>query len=313
MALLKEFAITPDVFDSTCYSSNEIGDIRLNELKNVLRDEAVVRDLRNGEWSALFSNVDRPWHRRGKELLKKLKQQNRLHLYAPSLITAPNTDCDWCKEAIASHNELALGGIISTKNVVDSIQYNNIVASIEKLSSSPWWSAISPSVRVNRNLDSYRENLDLVLKCSKSIMFIDPHFDPDEERYEDFASLLCTMADRTPVPLLEIHRVCYKGSGRSRDIIENASWRSKFAQYFEDPFRETNLSVEVFIWDDFHDRYIISDLIGILLSNGFDTTTSSKSLATWARVGRNDRDDIQREFDPASHRHNLKYRFRIPL
>jgi hypothetical protein len=76
--------------------------------------------------------------------------------------------------------------------------------------------------------------------------------------------------------------------------------------------RSASISAEVFIWDDFHDRYLISDLIGVSLPYGFDTTTDESSFTTWTRLGRHDRDDIQREFDPASGRHALRHRFRVP-
>jgi len=72
------------------------------------------------------------------------------------------------------------------------------------------------------------------------------------------------------------------------------------------------LEVEVFIWDDFHDRYIITDLIGIGLQNGLDTTADANAVTTWNRLGRPERDDIQREFDPASIRHSLRGRFKLP-
>jgi len=75
---------------------------------------------------------------------------------------------------------------------------------------------------------------------------------------------------------------------------------------------KVGLNVEVFIWDDFHDRHLISNLVGVGLQNGFDTTTNPNTLTTWNRLGRSDRDDIQREFDPASNRHFLKHRFTIP-
>ena len=78
MALLAEYALTPDVFDSTSYSSDEVGRIQLQHLKEVLLSEGLVRDLRDGKWLALFADDGRPWHMRGKELLKKLVQQKRL-------------------------------------------------------------------------------------------------------------------------------------------------------------------------------------------------------------------------------------------
>jgi hypothetical protein len=67
----------------------------------------------------------------------------------------------------------------------------------------------------------------------------------------------------------------------------------------------------VFVWDDFHDRYLISNLMGISLPNGFDTTRDPNSVTTWTRLGRNERDDIQQEFDEASGHHALRARFTI--
>jgi hypothetical protein len=78
------------------------------------------------------------------------------------------------------------------------------------------------------------------------------------------------------------------------------------------PLEAAGLTAEVFIWDDFHDRYIISDLVGVSVPNGFDTTTDISQRTTWNRLGRGERDDIQREFDPACNRHALKHRFKVP-
>ena len=65
----------------------------------------------------------------------------------------------------------------------------------------------------------------------------------------------------------------------------------------------------VYFWDDMHDRYLISDIVGVQMPNGFDTTTAPNSITTWSRLSRNARDDIQREFDPATGRHKLHYTF----
>ncbi len=48
-----------------------------------------------------------------------------------------------------------------------------------------------------------------------------------------------------------------------------------------------------------------------MLSNGFDTGGSYED-ASWARLERDHRDNIQREFDPASGQHTLRGRFFIP-
>jgi hypothetical protein len=312
MTLLTEYALTPDVFDQSFYSSGEVADIHLQHLKEILLQEGLVRDLRAGDWLRLFSNNNRPWHKRGNELLKKLVTQKRLNQCEPALSTDPRRDEEWCREAIASNTDSPLNGIVSTPAIAESFRGEPLVAPINKLSSAPWWTGRSHSVRLTRNMTSYLDNLKLILQCSNSIMFIDPHLDPTKPGYRDFVRIILSIAGRSPVPLIEIHRACYFGSGRLRQLISNNEWEQHFRQSFAAPLRLPRLSVEVFIWDNLHDRYLISNLLGIQMGNGFDASRNPGDITTWTRLGRAQRDDIQREFDPASLRHTLKHRFRVP-
>ena len=76
--------------------------------------------------------------------------------------------------------------------------------------------------------------------------------------------------------------------------------------------RAAGLQAQVFVWDDFHDRYLISNLVGISLPYGFGSTQDPNSVTRRTRLGKGDRDDVQREFDPASQRHTLRANFMIP-
>lgn len=312
MALLAEFSLVPDVFDTTCYTSDELCDVHLQNLKEVLLSEGIVRNLRDGDWLQEFGGETRPWHKRGKELLKKLVTQNRLRPSAAVQPSAPTTDVEWCHEALGSHRATPLHGIVAAPPTCDQFQRERMVASITKLSSAPWWASRSPSVRLTRTLADYQQHLGLVLTCANSIMIIDAHLDPSQQRYAEVVPLLCSMASRASKPLVEIHRVCYVGSGRQREIVQQSDWQDRFRRAMSSRMATAGLEVEVFIWDDFHDRYVITDLIGIGLQNGLDTTADANAVTTWNRLGRNERDDIQREFDQASNRHSLRGRFTLP-
>jgi hypothetical protein len=311
MALLCEYALTPDVFDHTSYSSDEVCGLHIQAVKDVLLQEGLVRNLRDGEWAKLFSLNHRPWHRRGKELLKKLVQQRRLIPHGIMMQASPISDSEWCDEAIASHGVSPLHGIIVTDSIASAYASQPVVAPIHKLAAAPWWTSRSSSLRLRRNLTDYRASLDLVLRHANSVMFVDPHIDPSLARYGDFIQLLQAAGNRTPTPLIEVHRVCYRGSGRFRTFPNLADIEAAFKNQLSGAIQTVGLPVEVFIWDDFHDRYLISDIVGVSLPNGFDTTTAN-TITTWTRLGRQDRDDIQREFDPASHRHTLRHKFTVP-
>ena len=278
--------------------------------------EGLVRDLRGGEWRALFRSDERCWHRRGTELVMKLATQGRLIRYESALPDPPPDDRHWCAEALATRAARPFaGGVIVTKGIKDEYADNTLVARIDRLAGAEWWAARSSSVRLARALEDYKTNLDPILRCSNSILFIDPHLDPEKPGYSNFGSLLAQAGNRTPRPRIEIHRVCYEGSGRERKIPmreDAAYFERRFRDTLAGPLRDADLNATVFIWDDFHDRYLISNLTGVSLPHGFDTTRAPNARTTWTRLGRDDRDDVRREFHPAGQRHALAVSFEVP-
>lgn len=275
--------------------------------------EGLVRDLRDGSWSTLFATDNRPWHRRGTELVKKLAKQGRLVRHEPERSAPPAHDRQWCAEALATHAKQPFtGGVIVTKSVKDEYRREPTVARIDRLADAPWWASRSPSVRLQRTRDDYEVHLDAVLRCSNSLIFIDPHLDPAKRGYRDFGALLTRAGRRAPVPKIEVHRVCYEGSGPGRRFPmrnDPTYFERVFRNELASRLRGAGLRARVFVWDDFHDRYLISNLIGISLPNGFDT--KANQTTTWSRLGRKDRDDVRREFHPDTGSHKLQLRFEV--
>lgn len=315
MPLLADYAITPDVFDVTSYSSEEVCGLYLDVIREAMLDDGLVRDLRDGEWRRSFEGQARAWHRRTKELTRKLATQGRLIPFPSALPDPPVDDRDWCAEALCTDAVQALsGGVIATESVKNAHADDDRVARIDRIGNAMWWVARSPSVRLSRTLAGYTEHLGPILRYSKSLMVIDPHLDPAQGRYREFGALIEMAGGGMPSPLIELHRVCYEGSGPGRwfPMQEDGDYfKHRFGGELAERLRASGLQAEVFVWDDFHDRYLISNLIGVSLPNGFDTTNNPNDTTTWSRLGRDERDDVQREFDPASHRHALRDRFTV--
>lgn len=312
MPLLADYALTPDVFDTTSYSSEEVCGLHLQSIREVLMTEGLVRDLRAGDWRGLFADDSRAWHQRGKELVKKLATQGRLIEHEAVQAASPVDDREWCEEALGSHGRHPIaGGVIVTSSVKADYASEPLVASIDGLSKAPWWVGRSPSVRLARSMAAYWHNLDPILRCANSLQFVDPHLDPARHQYREFVDLLVHAGNRKPAPLIEIHRVCYEGSGPGRRILDVRELERGFRDALTGPLAIAGLQATIFVWDDFHDRYLISNLMGISLPNGFDTTRDPTSVTTWTRLGRNERDDIQREFEEGSRRHDLRGRFTV--
>jgi len=310
MPLLAEYAITPNVFDTATFGDDDLAINCLGHLREILFNEGIIRDLCNGEWLTVFSGADRQLHRRGKEMLKKLISQGRIRKFPQALQVRPTCEAAWCHEALATHEQHHLEGIITSKEVAAQHNRNPVIASILNLSGAPWWAKRDASVRVERKIDSYLKNLELFFSCSNHIMFIDANLDPTQANYRDFKALLSAVTDQDPPPRIEIHRTISEGSGRNRTILTTEEWTKRFRDEFL-TFAGGDIDIEVFLWDELHDRYLISNITGINLPYGFDTSRKENDMTTWTRLGRDVRDDLMREFDPACHRHKCQGRFRI--
>lgn len=311
--MLKEYALIPDIFDETCYSAPGICPVQLNNIRELVLHEAVVPNLRDGEWSKYLTAQNHRFHRIGKELIRAARKESRLIKRSSSLTDVPQDDRGWASEAIASHEQKSLDGVLISQRHAHEFAEHSIVGCIESLHECDWWRARSPSVRLGRNINEYLRVLSLVLHHANSLMFIDPHLDLSRHNYVEFPRLIleCQRENPNLNPRLEIHRVCYVGSGQHRTFPSHEDWQERFSRILNPIVQPGGLKVTVFIWDDFHDRYLISNLIGISLPNGFDTTTNPNDVTTWTRLGAQEKDDVQREFDPASGRHELRHRFVI--
>ncbi len=298
MALLSEYAVTPDVFKSACYNSRDLWEAQIRQLQQTFLTEGLVRDLRNGEWQQFLSG--NAWDRLVRNFLKNLNINGRLVPSNPELSHTPQTDREWCNEALASHDTTPLNGIIVSDAIERTYRKKSRVSSVNKLlfPNVEWWSPADSSLRLNRTIQDYKDALELIFRHAKSIMFIDPYIYPAQSNYADFVQLLEAAGNRppqSPRPLIEIHskirNIPKKNKEETLRIMEN-TFRNKFGPIL----LQSNLEVKIFIWDDFHDRYLISDLVGIQMSNGFDTSTGPLQTI-WSRIGRTDREDVERDFN----------------
>ena len=309
--MLLDLAVLPEVFAESAYSAPGLCGLFLKTLSPVLLQEAVVRDLRNGGWSRLMRERAGSWHPATIEIIETLAKQRRLCPFPPALPAEPDENAEWCYEALATHETVPLDAVVCGNGVAEDFPDDNLVHALEKVHETPWYRDRSASVRLKRQSADYLKHLRVLLKWCNSAMFIDPHLDPSRPGFDAFYQILETARTREVAPLIELHRCLpFLGNGPARRPATHSEIEAMFAQLSE-RLKNAGLKAEVFVWDTMHDRYLITNLLGISLPNGFDVSADSNELTTWTRLSARDREDIQREFDPASRRHQLRLRFDI--
>ena len=290
--MIAEFGIIPDVFDRASYSSTELGDVCLRQLLEYCRDEALVRDFCGGAWSAHIKQESARWHIRTKEFIETLCKENRLRLAKQIQQRLPENDAEWYYEAAASELDL----IVARNPKAIGGEDDPCVTPITGIEGSRWGRKRSPSVLLQRRTADYLKSLRPVLKHATSFMFIDPYIDETKGGYREFSQLLCKLGRLTPPPRLEIH--VWQGDGQSSRSVLDRFHNSHKA------LAKARMGAKVFVWPvNFHDRFLITDLVGLSLSNGFDIATNNVNEAIWTRLGRNDREVIEKRFEPNAARY----------
>lgn len=315
--MLSEYALIPDVFSSSAHGSPELAEARLQILKQIVLEEALVRNLRAGEW---WNWIQSWWktedcHDKVKELLKQIGKNKRLrdvpHLRIGEI--EPGTPEDWLSEALVSHNHEPLTGVITLPGLAQQSPYKNnkIIARIDRLTNKDWQNKRDQSnmIRIAKQTSTYLHHLKLLFQCANSIMFIDPYLDPSQSHYQEFYYLLDLIKD--PETRIEIH-LAAKGKGRDdiyRNTLTESEWKSRFNKLVP-ILKDKGLKAEVFVWEGFHDRYIITDLMGISLTGGLDTKPGE--TVDWTRQTKQLRDRTQSDFNRNSHTYECEFEFSLP-
>lgn len=310
--MLLDLALLPEIFENAAYSADTVCGHCLNVLKPVLINEAVVRDLRGGGWRKFLLGRTDLCHPATKEIVESLRLSGRLCLFpkAEELRVEPVESSEWCYEALATHETSKLDAILCGNNTINEFGDEPLVQPLEKIHESAWYLGRTCSARLRRQSEDYLENLRVTLKWCNSAMFIDPHLDPSRPGYAEFYQLIEVARTREVAPIIELHRCSYDGTGPNRRMLSYGDVESMFKN-LSTSLKHAGLKATVFVWDTMHDRYLITNLIGILLPNGFDISSDASELTTWTRLSTKDREDVQREFDQASNRHHLRYHFDI--
>ncbi len=302
MTLLPEFAILPDVFLKS--GQDEASRLHLAYLRDAVLRVAAVRNLRNGEWQKSLESDLGTMSKSAQELIKSLCKGSRLVTSVSELPTIPCSEAQWCDEALTSAKRRSLTAIISSPNLDKAHLQQSSVHSLDALSETKLGQVGIDSVQTPFRLAEYLKHIGSILSAARRICFIDPYIDPAHRDYREFLELLRHAGKRQQVPKLEIHRKC--SYANNRPLKDAGEWKKIFGSWNQSLKSEV-IAAEVFIWDDFKERYLISELVGLHVGKGFKTNKDPKAKNTWSRLSREDAQNVDREFDDNSPIHGSPY------
>lgn len=304
--MLSQFAIIPGSFDPALASSPNALDLGIGCLNDLCRAEGLFLDLRAGEWAAALENATT----KGKVFLKYARNRHRIVQAPAQLGTEPEDDESWLWEAQAYHQKSPCRAIIAPNQLAEEYASAKVVTGLEKVNQTDWWVERSASLTIKRRTQDYRSALALVLRHASLLMFIDAYIDPRAPNYEEFPQLLLAAGSNENKPIIQIHRASWRKVGGKIEVQPLAAWIADFDPWSEKLAR-TDMKADVFIWEDTHDRYLVSDTISINLPYGFDIGSDGDPPTTWSRIGTKEIERLQLEYEPNCKVHRLVGSFSI--
>jgi len=279
--VLREYAVTPQVLLREAYADPDLYRLALRQLRDEIGELGLVRNMSDGDWGVFLEGAFKAADSPGKELLKFAAMRRRLVRRPKDQNCVPITEIEWESAALSEHQRQKTTGIVVTPSGKARHRDKPIVANILSLSDHVWWDQRKLSSSVRRRWDDVRRAWEPIFRHSSTLMFIDPHIDPDKPRYGDFPRMLEYIAKINPTCVISVHRI-------SPSPLRQAAaqtWACSFKRWAENSKKKFTLFVrgkdEVFRDRDIplHDRFLISDLAPFSLTNGFDFDGESMTMS----------------------------------
>ncbi|MCD6297177.1 MAG: hypothetical protein J7M30_08480 [Deltaproteobacteria bacterium] len=192
----------------------------------------------------------------------------------------------WLKNAIAEHKKKAFRAIIACENPGG---HDYVLIGNDVEDSTPFFQ-VARNI-IPRKAEEFVSSLALLIQSSRRIVFVDPHFKPNENRFRNVLArfLKCAFDSdrRGGNTKFELHTSIKRFFGENTPIDEE---ESRVIQNFVGEIRKhlpplipINNSLQVCIWkqkdggEKIHNRYVLTDRWGVGLPTGLDESADSDS------------------------------------
>ncbi|MBM3852864.1 MAG: hypothetical protein FJ399_06875 [Verrucomicrobia bacterium] len=285
--MLREYALTPQVFSAGAFENSTVRRLALAQLvPEFIHGAGVVRNLADGAWEKAVEATVGQNDVDGSRLLKALLLRGTIRCHAPGPVPG-HGEAEWISVAETEHAARPLRGVICSPAIQTT---DRLVANITHLDRCAWWTEHPSSWSLNRSLDDYRKFFEPLFTYSRELFFVDQYLDPLEPNYSDFSKLLRFLHQKNQSCRVSIHRSIEKQVPGRRPLQPSIDeWSGRFQSLADESGHSFELVLrresEAYLNAQFrpHDRFLISNVAILSLTNGFDTQKYAMTTMTLLR------------------------------
>jgi len=183
----------------------------------------------------------------------------------------------WLGNALREHEQRPFHAILARSNPAgheDVVSGDDLAGHADR----PLWSTRRTRA-ASRRAQDLAQVVAPLLRISSTIIFVDPYFTPSRREYrETLAAFLCQATTGRPVPLPARVEVLVKEDERkgTSDFFRNECVERLGPLISRDLRLEVRQLAEKWDGQELHNRYILTDLGGILFGHGLDEAKNKK-------------------------------------
>lgn len=289
--MLYHFAITPDVFEYASMKEMSPPGIVLEELLRGMCDNGLLADLHAGQWLAavrknqLARELPSELRDSIESLLNVLYSRNRIVRHPTASANFRDNDYRWLHWSLERHNAVPLTGVFITDAILElSELQNTLLVRLSKALGSSCWVDRKRSVSFTKISSNLQQHLAPNLRYANKVSLIDPYMNCREDRFlntvQHCANLLGRKDGKQNLGTIHIHAGDPQNTGPVEHRESSGDRLNRWSTELRQIVRQWGHTFRVFLWGrkrtplgfgrDFHDRYIITDQIGISTPGGLD-------------------------------------------
>ncbi len=299
--MLYEFAITPEVFDPGVIAKHPHLESSLGVILREICRNGLLANLNRGKWLQLVNGTFLPklsfeLQSEVREYLEYLDNRKRLVPCPLGIANDPVGPEDWFYAANEINGQVPLHGIIVGKKLFDE-HCNPALPLIDASFPTRYdaWKDRATTKSVQTNWQTYKENLEPVLRYASKVTLIDPYL-RCEGKFLNIIQLCCDLLGQRRNRL---ERGGYIDIHTKNQDYSRADWEAELGRLDDSHRYEFTVSVwkEKEKGERFHDRYIITNQCGIGIAHGLDMVAGNET--TWSLLEEQDRQNELQKFTDA--------------
>lgn len=289
--MLYQFAITPEVFEYASIKEMSPPGIVLEELLRGICDNGLLADIHAGQWLAavrknqLARELPSELRDSIESLLNVLYSRNRIIRYPLGSAKFQDDDYRWLRWSLERHNADSLTGVFTTDAMIElSELQNTLLVRISKALSSNCWLGRKRSLSFTKVASNLQQHLAPIVRYANKVSLIDPYMNCREDRFlntvQHCANLLGRNDGKQNLGIIHIHAGDPLNTGLAEHRESSQDRLKRWSIALRQMAQQWGHTFRVFLWGKqktslglgrvFHDRYIITDQVGISTPSGLD-------------------------------------------